>query len=61
MKKVVIILVILAAFFALYLPKDKSYKFYFKILAIVILMIGVMRLMSKVPSKNQPKDDEDVS
>jgi hypothetical protein len=53
--------VILAAFFALYLPKDNPYTFYFKILAIVILMVGVMRLMSKVPSKNQPKDDDDVS
>jgi L-asparagine transporter-like permease len=61
MKKVVIIFVILAAFFALYLPKDNPYTFYFKILAIVILMVGVMRLMSKVPSKNQPKDDDDVS
>lgn len=61
MKKAVIVLVILAAFFALYLPKDNPYTFYFKILAIVILMVGVMRLMSKVPSKNQPKDDDDVS
>lgn len=61
MKKLTIVLVILAAFFALYLPKDDSYAFYFKILAIVILMVGVMRLMRKVPSKNQPKDTDDVS
>lgn len=61
MKKLTIVLVILAAFFALYLPKDNSYAFYFKILAIVILMVGVMQLMRKVPSKNQPKDDNDVS
>lgn len=60
MKKLTIVLVILAAFFALYLPKDDSYVFYFKILAIVILMVGVMRLMRKVPSKNQPKDTDDV-
>lgn len=61
MKKLVLVIVILAAFFAFYLPKDNSYKFYFKILSIIILMVGVMRLMSKVPSKNQPKDDNDVS
>lgn len=61
MKKLTVVLVILAAFFALYLPKDNPYTFYFKILAIVILMVGVMRLMSKVPSKNQPKDDDDIS
>jgi hypothetical protein len=60
MKKLTIVLVILAAFFALYLPKDDLYAFYFKILAIVILMVGVMRLMRKVPSKNQPKDTDDV-
>jgi O-antigen/teichoic acid export membrane protein len=61
MKKLTIVLVIIAAFFALYLPKDDSYAFYFKILAIVILMVGVMRLMRKVPSKNQSKDTDDVS
>jgi uncharacterized membrane protein HdeD (DUF308 family) len=61
MKKLTVVLVILAAFFALYLPKDDSYAFYFKILAIVILMVGVMRLMRKVPSKNQSKDTDDVS
>jgi hypothetical protein len=61
MKKLTIVLVILAAFFALYLPKDDSYAFYFKILAIVILMVGVMRLMRKVPSKNQSNDTDDVS
>lgn len=60
MKNFHIVLVIVAAFFALYLPKDDSYAFYFKILAIVILMVGVMRLMRKVPNKNQPKDTDDV-
>ncbi|WP_291117400.1 hypothetical protein [Flavobacterium sp. UBA6135] len=60
MKKLLIVLVVVAAFFALYLPKDNSFSFYFKILAIVIVMIGVMRLMNKVPSKNQNDNQDDV-
>ncbi|GGD32958.1 hypothetical protein [Flavobacterium orientale] len=61
MKKLLIVLVVVAAFFALYLPKDNSFAFYFKILAIVIVMIGVMRLMNKVPSKNQKDNQDDVA
>lgn len=61
MKKLLILLVIVAGFFALYLPKDNSFSFYFKIFAIVIVMIGVMRLMNKVPSKNQKDNPDDVA
>ncbi len=51
---------IVAGFFALYLPKDHSFSFYFKIFTIVIVMVGVMHLMNKVPSKNQNETQDDT-
>lgn len=60
MKKVIIPIMLIAVFFAFYTPKECNYKVYIKVAAIVILMIGVMKLMQKVPSKNQEKEEEDV-
>ena len=60
MKKVIIPIMLIAVFFAFYSPKESNYKVYIKVAAIVILMIGVMKLMQKVPSKNQEKGEEDV-
>ncbi|MBA4154675.1 hypothetical protein [Flavobacterium sp.] len=60
MKKLIIPLLLIAVFFAFYTPKESNYQVYIKVAAIVILMIGVMKLMQKVPSKNQDKEEEDV-
>lgn len=60
MKKVFIPILLIAVFFAFYTPKESNYFTYIKVAAIVILMIGVMKLMQKVPSKNQDKEEEDV-
>ncbi|MBN8567070.1 MAG: hypothetical protein J0M25_10105 [Flavobacteriales bacterium] len=49
----------IAVFFAFYLPKDSPYQLYGKTAAIIFVMIGVMKLMQKIPSKNQ-NEEEDV-
>lgn len=61
MKKVFIIIVLIAAFFAFYTPKEVSnYSIYIKVAAIVIVMIGVMKLMQKVPSRNQENKEDEI-
>lgn len=61
MKKVFILIVLIAAFFAFYTPKESSnYSIYIKVSAIIIVMIGVMKLMQKVPSRNQEKKDDEI-
>ncbi|RXR30653.1 hypothetical protein EQG68_11385 [Flavobacterium piscinae] len=60
MKKLFIPIVLIAVFFAFYTPKEHHYAIYIKVVAIVILMIGVMKLMQKVPSRNQEKEDDEI-
>lgn len=60
MKKLLIPIIIVAfiiAFYGLSLPQKNNY---ITIIGFVIFMIGVMKLSTKVPSKNQEKEDEDV-
>jgi predicted membrane channel-forming protein YqfA (hemolysin III family) len=44
--------------FALYLPKNGTLGLVLKIISIAALMWGVMKLMSKIPSKTN--DDESI-
>lgn len=61
MKKIFIPIVLIAAFFAFYTPKESSnYSIYIKVAAIVIVMIGVMKLMQKVPSRNQENKEDEI-
>jgi hypothetical protein len=61
MKKVFVPIVLIAAFFAFYTPKEASnYSIYIKVAAIIIVMIGVMKLMQKVPSRNQENNDDEI-
>ncbi|WP_343623728.1 hypothetical protein [Flavobacterium lindanitolerans] len=51
----------LAGVFALYEQSKEKPNLYIMIVAIVIFMYGMMRLMAKVPSKNQDNSEDDVS
>ncbi len=51
----------LAGVFALYEQSKEKPNLYIMIVAIIIFMYGMMRLMAKVPSKNQDNSEDDVS
>jgi predicted membrane channel-forming protein YqfA (hemolysin III family) len=53
-----VIVWVFIALFALYLPKNNTLGLVLKVISIALLIWGVMKLMSKVPSKNN--DDESV-
>lgn len=61
MKKIYIPIMALAGVFALYEQSKEKPNLYIMIFAIVIFMYGMMRLMAKVPSKNQNNSEDDVS
>ncbi|TPD67137.1 hypothetical protein [Flavobacterium microcysteis] len=61
MKKIYIPLMALAGIGALYEQSKDKPNIYIMIFAIVIFMYGMMRLMAKVPSKNENNSEEDVS
>lgn len=60
MKKFTIVLMILAIGVAFYEQSSTDKNVYVMVIAIVIFMIGMMKLSSKTPSKNQDKDEDDV-
>jgi uncharacterized membrane protein YfhO len=60
MKKFVILLMVLAIGVALYEQTSADKNVYVMVIAIVIFMMGMMRLSSKTPSKNQDKEEDDV-
>ena len=45
---------------AFYEQSSADKNIYVMVIAIVIFMIGMMKLSSKTPSKNQDKDEDDV-
>lgn len=59
MKYLHAVLMIIAIILALFIPKEIEYAMVFKFIAITYFMFGLMKLMSKIPSKNQ--DDESNS
>ena len=60
MKKLLIPIMLLAIIFAFYEESKAEKNIYFIVIAVVIFMIGMMKLSAKTPSKNQDKEDENV-
>ena len=58
-KTLYIILLFVAAFMAFLEQSRTNPNRYVLIAAIAVFMLGLMQLMSKVPSKNQDKNDSD--
>ncbi|WP_116787972.1 hypothetical protein [Flavobacterium psychrotrophum] len=58
MKTIYIILMFAAAFIALYEQSLAKPNPYLMVGAIIVFMLGLMRLMSKVPGKNEQKDTD---
>lgn len=61
MKAFKILIMILAISVALYEQVSAEKNIYIMIIAIVVFMYGMMQLSAKTPSKNQDKEEEDVS
>ncbi len=51
---------IVAIIVALYQQASAEKNVYIMVVAIVVFMIGMMKLSAKTPSKNQDKEDENV-
>ena len=49
-----------AIFVALYQQASNEKNVYIMVIAIIIFMIGMMKLSAKTPSKNQDKEDDHV-
>ena len=60
MKKIVLPIMIIAILIAFYEQSLDKKNVYIQVISIVIFMIGMMKLSTKVPSKNQEKEDDDV-
>lgn len=60
MKKFVILIMLLAIGVAFYEQTTEDKNVYVTVVAIVIFMMGMMRLSSKTPSKNQHNDENNV-
>jgi hypothetical protein len=59
MKTIYIILTFVAAFVALYEQSLARPNVFIMAVAIIIFMVGLMKLMSKVPSKNSSNNNSD--
>ncbi|MFV8340860.1 hypothetical protein ACNQGN_00480 [Flavobacterium sp. XS2P39] len=51
---------VIAIMIAFYEQVSAEKNVYIMVIAIVIFMMGMMRLSAKTPSKNQDKEDENV-
>ena len=60
MKTWQIILLFAAAFVALFEQSKAKPNMLIMIACIVVFMVGLMRLMSKIPDKNDKKEDDEV-
>lgn len=59
MKTIYIILMFVAAFVAFYEQSKAESNVIVMIVAMAIFVIGLMRLMNKVPSKSEQKNEDD--
>jgi hypothetical protein len=59
MKTIYILLTFVAAFVALYEQSLAKPNVTIMVVAIIIFMLGLMKLMSKVPSKNDSNNNDD--
>jgi len=60
MKKIIILIMALAIGIAFYEQTSADKNVYIMVVAIVIFMMGMMRLSSKTPSKNQDNNEDNV-
>jgi hypothetical protein len=60
MKRLMILIMVIAIGVALYEQAKPEKNVYLMVIAIVIFMYGMMRLSAKTPSKNQEKEEKDV-
>ena len=60
MKKILVPIILIAAGFIFYEQTKPQPNLYVTIVAVAILMFGIMQFSSKVPSKNQDKNENDV-
>ncbi len=60
MKKILIPIMIFAIIIAFYEQSKSDKNIYIIIIAIVVFMLGMMKLSAKIPSKNQEKEEQDV-
>ena len=51
---------VIAIFVALYQQARNKKNVYIMVIAIIVFMIGMMKLSAKTPSKNQDKEDDHV-
>ena len=59
MKTVFIIIIFAAAFVALFEQSKEHPNKIIMIIAFAVFAVGLMKLMTKVPSKNQDKENDD--
>lgn len=60
MKKIVILIMVVAISVAFYEQVSPDKNVYLTVIAIVVFMYGMMQLSARTPSKNQDKEEEDV-
>ncbi len=60
MQKFIILIMVLAIGTAFYEQTSEDKNVYVMVVAVVIFMMGMMRLSSKTPSKNQDNNEDDV-
>ncbi|SHL87975.1 hypothetical protein SAMN05444366_1893 [Flavobacterium saccharophilum] len=60
MKAFKILIMILAISVALYEQVSEEKNIYIMVIAIAVFMYGMMQLSTKIPSKNQDKEEQDV-
>jgi nitrate/nitrite transporter NarK len=58
MKKLLILIIIVAFIIAFYIQKEGKVNVIITAIAVVIFMFGMMKLSAKTPSKNQDEEDE---
>ena len=59
MKKIIITLVAIAFFFAFYEQTKPKPNVIITVIAVLIFMLGILKLMSKIPSK-KPEDKNEI-
>ena len=60
MKKVLLPIMIIAIIVAFYEQSLEKKNVYISVIAIVVFMLGMMKLSARTPSKNQEKEEDDV-
>ena len=59
MKKIFMLLIVAAFFVAFYNQGQEKPNLFITVIAVVVFMFGMLKLSSKVPSKNTEEEEED--